>query len=354
MAINLLDLISRGLGGDFANTAGSLLGESSAGTRSALDAALPALLGGLVKKGSTAQGAAGVLDLLKASGVDASALGNIAGALGGGGLARQADAGSSVLTALFGDKVGALSSAIAGPAGVKSSSVTTLVAAAAPFVLGLLKRHVSDGNLGASGLQSLLLGQKDTLASRLPEYVTRSLGWGTPASFASGLAQPVAAVEPERRSGNRWLPWVLAAIAAAILLSMLSRCQRKEVVPAASTPAVGTPAAPAAAAAPEAVKIYFDVASAVLPADAPAAIRPIAAFAAANPGARVAVSGFHSADGDPAVNDELAKNRAIAVRDALVGAGVSEAIVVLDEPMISTGSGADDPEGRRVEVSIRR
>lgn len=351
MATNLLDLISRGLGGDFANTAGSLLGESSAGTRSALDAALPALLGGLVRKGSTAQGAAGVLDLLKASGVDASALGNIAGTLGGGGLARYAETGSGVLSALFGDKVGALSSAIAGPAGVKSSSVTSLVAAAAPFVLGLLKRQVSDSNLGASGLQSLLLAQKDTLASRLPEYVTRSLGWGTPANFASGLAQPVAPAEPERRSGNRWLPWVLAAIAAAILLSMLSRCQRKDVVPAASTPAVS---APVAAAAPDAVKIYFDAGSAALPADASAAIGPIVAFAAANPGTRVAISGFHSADGDPAANDEIAKNRAIAVRDALVGAGVSEAIVVLDEPVISTGGGADDPEGRRVEVSIRR
>lgn len=348
MATNLLDVISQGLGGDFASTAGSLLGESPAGARSALDAALPALLGGLIKKGSTAQGAAGVLDLIKASGVEPPALGQIASALGSGGLARYADAGAGILPALFGDKVGALSSAIAGPAGIRPGSVTSLVSVAAPFVLGLLKGQAAQGGLGASGLQGLLLAQKDTVASRLPEYVTRSLGWGTPASFASSLASPAAAAAPpESRGGNRWLPWVLAAIGAAILLAMLSRCQER-----AATPATTESTAPAPAF--EVVKIYFDTGSAALPAAASDALSSIVASASANSGARVAVSGYHSADGDPAVNDELAKARALAVRDALVAAGVPEAAIELDRPMITTGSSAEDEEGRRVEVAIRR
>lgn len=348
MATNLLDLISQGLGGDFANTAGSLLGESPAGTRSALDAALPALLGGLIKKGSTAQGAAGVLDLIKASGIEPSTLGPIGSALGSGGLARYADAGAGILPALFGDKVGALSNAIAGPAGIRPASVTSLVSVAAPFVLGLLKGQATQSGLGASGLQGLLLAQKDTVASRLPEYVTRALGWGTPASFASSLASPAAAAAPpEHRSGNRWLPWVLAAIAAAILLSLLSRCQNRVVTPASTQPTATAPVS-------EVVKIYFDTGSAALPAGSTDVLAPIVAHVSSNPGARVAVSGYHSADGDPAVNDELAKGRALAVRDALVAAGVPEASIELDKPMITTGSSAEDQEGRRVEVAIRR
>jgi K(+)-stimulated pyrophosphate-energized sodium pump len=64
------------------------------------------------------------------------------------------------------------------------------------------------------------------------------------------------------------------------------------------------------------------------------------------------VSGFHDASGDPVRNAELARQRALAVRDALKAAGVTEDRIELRKPQELVG-GADAAEARRVEVALR-
>lgn len=97
------------------------------------------------------------------------------------------------------------------------------------------------------------------------------------------------------------------------------------------------------------VKFYFASGKADLAAGALVALDD--AIAAAKNGKRLVISGFHDATGDPAFNAELAKQRAMAVRDALMGAGVAEAGMVLSKPAETTGSG-NLAEARRVEVVI--
>jgi len=98
------------------------------------------------------------------------------------------------------------------------------------------------------------------------------------------------------------------------------------------------------------VKFYFASGKADLALGALDALSE--AIAAAKDGKRLVLSGFHDATGDPAMNAELAKQRAFSVRDALVGAGVAETSLELKKPeqmLDSTGSNA---EARRVEVLI--
>ncbi len=97
------------------------------------------------------------------------------------------------------------------------------------------------------------------------------------------------------------------------------------------------------------VKFYFASGKADLAAGAVQALGE--AIAAAQAGKMLTISGFHDASGDPAMNAELAKQRALAVRDALVGAGVAETAMELKKPeqMVGEGSAA---EARRVEVVI--
>lgn len=119
------------------------------------------------------------------------------------------------------------------------------------------------------------------------------------------------------------------------------------------------PAAPAVAAASSddasvvvengVVKFYFASGKADLASGALVALGD--AIAAAKAGKRLVLSGFHDATGDPAFNAELAKKRALAVRDALVGAGVAESSMELRKPEQTTGTG-NDAEARRVEVMI--
>ncbi|MBV2215560.1 MAG: OmpA family protein [Diaphorobacter sp.] len=68
-------------------------------------------------------------------------------------------------------------------------------------------------------------------------------------------------------------------------------------------------------------------------------------------GKTAVVSGFHDATGDAAVNAELAKQRALAVRDALKALGVAEEKVELKKPEATQGSGSN-AEARRVEVIL--
>ena len=97
------------------------------------------------------------------------------------------------------------------------------------------------------------------------------------------------------------------------------------------------------------VKFYFASGKADL---APGALAALGdAIAAAKGGKRLVLSGFHDATGSAALNAELAKKRAMAVHDALLGAGVPESSMELKKPEETTGTGSA-AEARRVEVTI--
>jgi outer membrane protein OmpA-like peptidoglycan-associated protein len=98
------------------------------------------------------------------------------------------------------------------------------------------------------------------------------------------------------------------------------------------------------------VKFYFASGKAELASGALAALGE--AIAAAQAGRQLVLSGYHDATGDPAMNAELARQRALAVRDALLGAGVAESRLELKKPEVAQGGEGSDAEARRVEVMI--
>jgi outer membrane protein OmpA-like peptidoglycan-associated protein len=98
------------------------------------------------------------------------------------------------------------------------------------------------------------------------------------------------------------------------------------------------------------VKFYFDTGKADLPADAKAKIDAIAAKVKA--GGKVVISGYHDATGNFEQNQELAKKRAFAIRDAIkAAAGIGDERFDMKKPEVTTG-GPDNAEARRVEVGV--
>jgi cytochrome c oxidase cbb3-type subunit II len=154
--------------------------------------------------------------------------------------------------------------------------------------------------------------------------------------------------------------------AVVAYLQVLGTARTAAPTAAAPTPVVATAAAEAAPAAPAApaptgddarvvvesgmVKFYFASGKAELAQGGAEALADAAK--AAKEGKKLMVSGFHDSTGDLASNQELAKTRAFAVRDALVAQGVDAAQVELVKPAATEGGGAS-PEARRVEVSIK-
>ena len=100
--------------------------------------------------------------------------------------------------------------------------------------------------------------------------------------------------------------------------------------------------------------IYFAVGSAALPSDVEVALANMIAALKANPEAKATISGYHSAAGDLASNQELAKQRAFAVRDAIKAAGIDPERVVLQKPIQTEANAAgEDPKARRVEIAVK-
>ena len=98
------------------------------------------------------------------------------------------------------------------------------------------------------------------------------------------------------------------------------------------------------------VKFYFAVGKADLAQGADEALKDV--IAGVKEGKKAMVSGYHDSTGTLAVNEEVAKKRALAVKEALVRLGVAEDQIELVKPQVSEGTGAN-AEARRVEVVLK-
>lgn len=100
------------------------------------------------------------------------------------------------------------------------------------------------------------------------------------------------------------------------------------------------------------VKFYFESGKAELPAGAPEELAKVIAKLNEDPSKLVLLSGYHDETGGAAVNAEVAKDRAVAVKDALIAAGLAADKVKMRKPAVTLG-GTDAAEARRVEVRVQ-
>ncbi len=99
-------------------------------------------------------------------------------------------------------------------------------------------------------------------------------------------------------------------------------------------------------------KLYFDSGMAELPANAAEEVAKVVAKLQEDPNKIVLISGYHDETGGAAVNAEVAKARAVALKDALIAAGVPADKVAMRKPAVTLG-GTDAAEARRVEVRVQ-
>jgi outer membrane protein OmpA-like peptidoglycan-associated protein len=359
MSASLLDSLTALITPELASRAASMLGESDSSIRKGLGGALPVILTGLASRAGDSGFAGSLFDLVRSPANDDNVLNDVGALLGSGTSSPMMGLGGKLVSMLFGGNTTNLASALAGYAGVKSSTASTLLNLAAPLVLAVLGRRTRSDNLNASSLASLLLSQKDSFAAALP---------GPLADIGSYLAAPTGAREAyaapppvsERRSSIwRWLLPLLIALGLLWLLSSLFGRKERPVQDTTTPPAAVEPA-PAPVPEPEVgapsteptATVYFDVDQSALPAGSETALSAVIAYLKANPASTAVISGYHDPTGDQAANEELAKNRAGSVRDALVAAGVEESRINMEKPAVTAGEGTLE-DARRVEITVR-
>jgi len=245
MAVNILDLFKNQIEGQLVSTASGFLGESSESTRKALDYIAPTLLGGIAQKASTDLGASGILSMLNQDNYE-SILGNFTGLSDneGGKLNQLMNLGLPVVKNILGDRASSIIDWISDKAGAKTSSVSSLLSLAAPFIMGLIGRQVKSDNLSVSGLSSLLSSQVPFLKSLIPSGLaglTAFTAFSQPSASSGGTGYTTTTTTGNNRNDNgggglgRFLPWLLLLLGLGLIWYLLRGCNKEKMDGAVQT-----------------------------------------------------------------------------------------------------------------------
>jgi len=279
--------------------------------------------------------------------------------------------GEALLAAVFGSRMDAVGEATGRASGMRPDAARTLLAAAAPMVVAVLRRKVAEEGLDANGLTAFLASQKDRILHDAPAGIGSLLGVSDiPRVAAAAASVRPPATAPRKAIGGRWLWPATAGAALVALLFLLSR--DSSVEPVSTTlgdDAVGAMSEAVATAAVAASnlgglvrrrlgdggelevpergiesqligyledpnrlvdhtawfrfdRLTFETGSATIRPESREQLENIAAILQAYPAVRIKLGGYTDNTGDRAANRRLSQARADAVRDALIAKGV--------------------------------
>jgi hypothetical protein len=159
---SLQDLLGPGQGSQALDQISRNVNAEPSAVNTAIQAALPMILGGLARNAATPQGAQSLDQALERD-HDGSLLDNLGG-LGGmifGGQEapppRQADAGG-ILGHIFGNSQGGVAEQVSTQSGLDKGQVAQILMMLAPIVMQYLGRQKQEQGIGADGLGGLLGG----------------------------------------------------------------------------------------------------------------------------------------------------------------------------------------------------
>jgi hypothetical protein len=157
---SLQDLLGQEQGTQAVDQISQQVGADSGSVSSAIQAALPSILGGLANNASTPSGAESLNNALEQD-HDGSLLDNLGGLgsliFGGSGAPRQADAGG-ILGHILGGNQGQVVQQATNQSGLNSGQVAQILMMLAPIVMAYLGRQKREQGVDSGGLGGLLGG----------------------------------------------------------------------------------------------------------------------------------------------------------------------------------------------------
>jgi OmpA-OmpF porin, OOP family len=368
----------------------SLLREPEQNISKGMESSIASVLGAMVSNAGDPGGLGKMLDLVPSNFGEMSWSKMAAGLSSAG--SSLIDTGKQLLPGLFGSSSSSVADAVARDSGIGPAKATTLLAMAAPMVLGFLSRRVRDQGWSMRELSSALLREGATIRTGLPAGVD-DLFW--PRASAATASSPVIAqaVQHETSSRAGWLG-VLTLGAAALGGFWLWTHIRRPVETAAVqttgeanrlTEEAGRWAGSIKRRLPNGIDVprngiesrllniidgtdvtgrtswldfdhlMFDSGSSKLRPDSAEQLDHIAAILRAYPNVQLNIAGFTDHVGSSAENLELSRARAESVKKALVSRGISPdrlAVQGFGETLSDNSTTAARASNRRVAVQV--
>ena len=223
MAFNIVSAIINSLAPSVIDKVAAALGVNPGLARSALGAAVPAVLAVFGSKASTETGARALFDAV--SKTDTGAFGDLAATLSGARGEKFLQGGLGSLGSLLGDAgLKGLTGAIGRQAGIGSDASSSLVSLAGQLAMGQLAKSAASEGLDAAGLGGMLRAQQDNITSALPAGLgdmlsASGLVGGNFAEQAGRAAtQAVHKAAPVTKKGASWLTWAMPVLLALVAL----------------------------------------------------------------------------------------------------------------------------------------
>jgi len=382
---SLLDSIKNSISPEMVRSIASGAGESPDGVKKGLETAGATVLGSIASKAGDSGFLSQIMSLVSSYGTQT--LGAAAGA-GGSATAAASEAGSNLLNTVFGANKAAIEGKIAQASGLSSSSGATVLASAAPLVLGALSSKLS---AGSAGLASALSAELPSLRGLIPAGLPGMPSFSGATAAASGAASSSRAEAEKVGGGWLWPVLLLGALLIAGLVWYFNRGTADATKPAeTAVAATQTAATDATATISDATKaawaklgdlfklkladgtelsvpklgvesklvswiesskpvdketwfdfdrLLFATGSATLEPASHEQLSNVAAILKAYPKVKIKLGGYTDNTGDPAANLKLSGDRADNVKAELTKLGVD------GSRMEAQGYGEDHPVG---------
>jgi OmpA-OmpF porin, OOP family len=394
MANSMLDAINQFVTPSLTSRIGALEGESQSAVTKGFAAAIPAVLG-LVTSRANDQGFMNQLFALAQDPSSSSFLDDP------NRLMDQATSptrnGGSVdrfSAMVVGPNRARLEDTIARFAGVSSSAASSILGTAIPLVLGYIGRLVWQDGLDSAGLGRRLAAEHQSVLNAVPAGLSSLVSRGP--GLATTAALNVEDVAPSVVSRPSSWAWVAAAIALAVAWGAYGLMNRHRVVQTTAEQVVQIPERPVGTAGDYATvtlpsgttlrvppagseakllaavtsrtpvsrdtwfefdRLAFEPESARLTADSHAELAGIAAILDAYPAVHLKIGGYTDNTGDPTTNLTLSRERATAVRDALITMGIAADRLEAEgygekDPIASNDTEEGRAQNRRVAFSV--
>lgn len=210
------------------------LGESESGISKAMGGILPTVLGGLLNSNSANSSMIG--DLLGKAGGNGNFVTDLIGGLGTSGQAPKESAsgiGSSLISGIFGDKIGGIANLVSNFAGIKSSSSNSLLGIGGSLIASFLGKKMLGEGLNFSGIMNWLGGHKNEIQSAIPSGIGSFLMDGGSSSSSSAASKSShttpASNNDDNGGGMKWLmPLILLGLLGVGIWWFLKGCNNEK------------------------------------------------------------------------------------------------------------------------------